>query len=164
MIIMISLFLIRVRGGFDCTTEVLHEIALLSICAGSFRSLSHHTWYLSILVHRHNIRRLHLFTILQGNCVGGGAKDWHHFHIVWHNSKIHTLKKSSWQFLFQTPTRLSIWRTCSKTSTKLSWCWNMLQVDAYFSSLSLSNTHQQHSKYRHFKVFIWRRYKQIDWE
>ena len=50
----------------------------------------------------------------------------------------------SWQFLFQTPTRLSIWRTCSRTSTKLSWCWNMLRVDAYFSSLSLSNTHQQH--------------------
>merc|ERR1719228_786681 len=25
----------RVRGGFDCTTEVLHEIALLSICADS---------------------------------------------------------------------------------------------------------------------------------
>ena len=91
-----------------------------------------------------NIHRLHLFTILQGNCVGGGAKDWHHFHIVWHNSKIHTLKKLSWQFLFQTPTRLSIWRTCSRTSTKLSWCWNMLRVDAYFSSLSLSNTHQQH--------------------
>ena len=39
------------------------------------------------------MRRLELFTILQRNCVGGGAKHWHHFHIVWHNHKIHTLKK-----------------------------------------------------------------------
>ena len=31
---------IRVRGGFDCTTEVLHEIALLSICAGWLISIS----------------------------------------------------------------------------------------------------------------------------